>query len=1046
MIPKLTPFQEQQTVYLAFLDTLSQRGFAGEIESSFSQRVALATDNSIYQILPQGVVYPRDINDLITLTKLAAEAEYQAVVITPRGGGTGTNGQSLTDGVVVDTSRHMNHVLEINAEEHWARVECGVVKDQLNAALKPYGLFFAPDLSTSNRATIGGMINTDASGQGSCVYGKTRDHVLELTTVLANGDTIESRPLNDEEVETLKQGDDRCSHIYRVVDQLQRSHQQQIDAIFPPLNRCLTGYDLAHIRDQQGNLNLNSLLCGSEGTLGFIAEAKLNLLPIPKYSALVVVKYSDFNSSLRDAPELMRSNPTSIETIDSKVLTLAMNDFIWSQVETFFDEAHNQPLSDSADPVQGVNLVEFTGDSETELQAGIDRLSELLRQKVAHKCNCTDYEAETFKPTGRLGFSVAWGDDSVKKIWAMRKRAVGLLGNAKGEARPIPFVEDTAVPPENLADFILEFREILDGYNLDYGMFGHVDAGVLHVRPALDMKDPQQEDIAWEISDRVADLCQQYNGLLWGEHGKGVRSDYSPKFFGKLYPLLQQIKAAFDPHNQLNPGKIATPDSGTSLLKIDQVPTRGQHDREIPPDNWASFSEAVYCNGNGACFNWNPNDAMCPSYKGTRNRIHSPQGRSTLIRSWLKMLSDNRIHPQQELKKAHGVRAMVAFPGKLVRAMAGRNNNDFSQEVYTAMAGCLSCKACASQCPIKVDVAEFRSRFIALYHTRYLRPFKDYLVGTLEFVLPLFSKIPAVYNVFMAAKPVKALLKKLVGFVDGPLLSNVSLKKHGIKTANLKKIRALTEEEKQNTVIVVQDAFTRYFETPLIVDIFAVLKELGFQPYLAPFRANGKPLHIHGFLNWFTKVARRNAKMLNKFSDAGVPLVGVDPSMTYTYREEYKKILQNDPRESAAPSVKMLQEWLVTHKHRLQDKATDKPQAFVLLPHCIEQSHATKERDLWRTLFEALGHSLDIKSLGCCGMSGTYGHEARNVETSKKIYQLSWHKPVSEIPEQQLLATGYSCRSQIKREDGKRVRHPFQALKQILEESQTAVKKNSAVS
>jgi len=1033
MIPKLTPFQEQQSIYLNFLDRLRSRGFMGEIESAYSQRVALATDNSIYQILPQGVVYPKDINDLITLTKLAAKEEFHSIVITPRGGGTGTNGQSLTDGVVVDTSRHMNQVLEINTDENWARVQCGVVKDQLNAALRPYGLFFAPDLSTSNRATIGGMINTDASGQGSCVYGKTRDHVLQLTTILPNGDTMETRPLSEEEVDTLKQGNDRCSQIYRVVDELQRTHQSQIDAIFPPLNRCLTGYDLAHIRDNQGRLNLNSLLCGSEGTLGFIAEAKLNLLPIPKHRALVVVKYSDFNSSLRDATELMRSNPTSIETIDSKVLTLAMNDFIWNQVETFFDEAHNQPLSDSTDAVQGINLVEFTGETDAELQAGIGRLSNLLKQSVAHAANTPDYEAETFQASGRLGFSVAWGDESVKKIWAMRKRAVGLLGNAKGEARPVPFVEDTAVPPEHLADFILEFREILDGYNLEYGMFGHVDAGVLHVRPALDMKDPQQEDIAWEISDRIADLCHQYNGLLWGEHGKGVRSEYSPKFFGELYPLLQQIKAIFDPHNQLNPGKIATPDIDTSLLKIDQVPTRGQHDREISPDAWTSFSEAVYCNGNGACFNWNPSDAMCPSYKGTRDRLHSPQGRSTLVRSWLKMLSDNRVHPQQELKKAHGFRAFLAFPGKLVRAVTGRNKNDFSQEVYAAMAGCLSCKACASQCPVKVDVAEFRSRFIALYHTRYLRPFKDYLVGTLEFVLPFFAKIPAVYNTFMGAKPIQHLLKKVIGFVDGPLLSKMSLKKQGIKVASLRKINALSADEKKNTVIIVQDAFTRYFETPLIADVFSVFKALGFTPYLAPFRANGKPLHIHGFLNWFTKVARRNARMLNKFSEAGIALIGVDPSMTYTYREEYKKFLQNDPRESAAPDVQMLQEWLAAHLDRLHQNVNPITQTYTLLPHCIEQSHATKERDLWKQIFEAMGQTLDIKSLGCCGMSGTYGHEARNVETSKKIYQLSWKQPVSETPEDQLLATGYSCRSQIKREDGKVVKHPIQALKQLLE-------------
>lgn len=1029
MIPKLTPFQEQQTQYLTFLRALSETGFAGEIQADVSHRLTMATDNSIYQVVPQGVVFPRDTDDLVRLTQLASNTEFSNIVLTARGGGTGTNGQSLTDGIVVDTSRHMNHILEINSEEKWARVECGVVKDQLNAALKPYGLFFAPDLSTSNRATIGGMINTDASGQGSCVYGKTRDHVLALNTVLIDGTLLTTRALDEEEYNALAQDNDRCASLHTLVAEIYRANHVKIDEIFPPLNRCLTGYDLAHIRDERDHLNLNSVLCGSEGTLGFIAEAKLNLLPIPQYSALAVVKYSDFNSSLRDATELMRANPTSIETIDSKVLTLAINDFIWHQVETFFNEENSTRLTDDTQTeTKGINLVEFTSDSEEELQASIDRLSRLLKQSVAHSANTPDFEANTFRPSGRLGYSVAWGNDAVKRIWAMRKRAVGLLGNAKGEARPIPFVEDTAVPPENLADFILEFREILDSYNLDYGMFGHVDAGVLHVRPSLDMKDPQQEDMAWEISDRVADLCHQYNGLLWGEHGKGVRSEYSPKFFGELYPLLQQIKFAFDPHNQLNPGKIATPDKTLELLKIDEVPTRGQHDREILPEAWASFSEAVYCNGNGACYNWNPTDAMCPSWKATRDRIHSPNGRASLIRSWLKLLSDERAHPQQELRKAHGLTAFFNFPRKLVNSLRKSNNSDFSHDVYAAMAGCLSCKACASQCPIKVDVPEFRSRFIALYHTRYLRPLKDYLVGTLEFVLPLFAKVPSLYNTIMNARIIKTVLKKWVGFVDGPLLSKISLRKQGVNIADIRVIRRMPEADRKNTVIIVQDAFTRYFETQLIVDIVHLFEHLGFTTYLAPFKANGKPLHIHGFLHWFTKVARNNSRMLNTFRETGVALVGIDPSMTYTYRAEYKKTLQDEPSETTAPDVQLLQEWLVTHLDRLKPFKSNSKQRFTLLPHCIEQSHATKERDQWKQIFEALGLELDILSLGCCGMSGTYGHEARNRKTSTKIYELSWKQPVEDNSAETLLATGYSCRSQVKRESEKIVRHPLQAL------------------
>ncbi|MDX2421865.1 MAG: FAD-binding oxidoreductase, partial [Amphritea sp.] len=305
MIPRIAEVHITEQLYLDFIEVLKINGFKGEINPDYASRVVLSTDNSIYQVLPQGVVFPRTVDDLVVLARLAETPRFKEVVLSARGGGTGTNGQSLTDGLIVDISRHMNQILEINAEERWVRVQGGVVKDQLNAALKPYGLFFAPELSTSNRATIGGMINTDASGQGSCMYGKTRDHVLELSSVFLDGTLWHSAPLDDATLEQIKQRDDRVGEVHRVVDQVFTEHRELIDAKFPKLNRCLTGYDLAHIRDERGRFNLNSVLCGAEGSLAFIAEAKLNVLPIPKYSALVNLKYAGFQDSLEDAAKLM---------------------------------------------------------------------------------------------------------------------------------------------------------------------------------------------------------------------------------------------------------------------------------------------------------------------------------------------------------------------------------------------------------------------------------------------------------------------------------------------------------------------------------------------------------------------------------------------------------------------------------------------------------------------------------------------------------------------------------------------------------------------
>lgn len=1012
MIPRIDHTSPIQALYLSFINRLRELGFRGDLNPDYANRTVLATDNSIYQVLPQGVLYPRNTADLVMIARLSQEPEFQSIVLSARGGGTGTNGQSLTDGLVVDTSKHMNHILEINTEERWARVQCGVVKDQLNAAIKPHGLFFAPELSTSNRATIGGMINTDASGQGSCRYGKTRDHVLELSTVLLDGTEWTSAAISEEELENIWRREDRVGEIHRVIDAIQREHHALIDAKFPKLNRCLTGYDLAHIRDDQGRFNLNNILCGSEGTLGFIAEAKINLLPIPKYSALINVNYRDFNAALRDATELMKAHPTSIETVDSKVLNLAMNDIVWHSVAEFF------PAPANGEKIQGINLVEYTADTEEALNTDIKRLTDLLDQHAQETSH------------GRISYFIALGNDAVNKIWGMRKKAVGLLGNVEGEIRPVPFVEDTAVPPENLADFILEFRQVLDEHNLTYGMFGHVDAGVLHVRPALDMKDPQQEKMVRVITDKVVALTQKYNGLLWGEHGKGVRSEYAPAFFGELYPQIQRIKAAFDPRNQLNPGKIATPAADIPLLKIDGVSTRGQTDRIIPVQVWEGYSEGVHCNGNGLCYNWNPNDAMCPSWKGTRERKHSPKGRASLMREWLKQMGERGINPVAESKQLKRASFIFNLPARIINTIGKRRGDyDFSHEVHDSMMGCLACKSCVGQCPIKVDVPEFRAKFLELYYSRYLRPLKDYVIGGLEFMIPTLAKISWVYNLMMKPRFMQRFMARFVGMVDSPLLTGINLhkaiEKLGINYATLENIAQLTPGEKQRAVILVQDAFTSYFETPLVIDTLTLLKKFGFIPFLAPFKPNGKPLQVHGFLKAFAKAADANATQLNGLASSGIPLIGIEPAMTLAYRAEYKKILGD-----TAPKVLLVQEWLATQLDKLESLAKQFRSAeFSLLAHCTEKTNAVASIKDWQTIFSRLGQNLKVIETGCCGMSGTYGHETRNAETSKKIYALSWSSVVNNpANKNRLTATGYSCRSQTKRIDQIKLPHPLQVL------------------
>ena len=1014
MISRLSPPKVQNVNYDDFLSKLALEGFRGEIARGYGDRTVLATDNSIYQRLPQAAVFPLDGRDVETLARLVMRPEFRTVVLTPRGGGTGTNGQSLTDGVVVDLSRHMNTILEINVEERWVRVQSGVVKDQLNAALKPHGLFFAPELSTSNRATIGGMINTDASGQGSCTYGKTRDHVLELSTILLGGDHLNSAVLHQNELSQESARQDRVGEVYRCATDIARNHADLIERTFPKLNRCLTGYDLAHLHEADDRFNLNSVLCGSEGSLGFIVEAKLNVLPIPKYSILVNVRYAGFMDALRDAKALMLLKPLSIETVDSKVLMLAMKDIVWHGVAEYFPE-------DPDTPTLGINLIEFSGDDEATVQQSVhDFVSHLQRDTSVL----------------RLGHTLAIGADALKRVYAMRKRAVGLLGNVKGEARPQPFVEDTAVPPENLADFIQEFRALLDSYDLQYGMFGHVDAGVLHVRPILDMKDPVQAALIRPISDAVAALTQKHGGLLWGEHGKGLRSQYVPDYFGDLYPALQELKAAFDPHNQLNPGKIATPKTvpAARLTRVDEVELRGELDRTIDERVWQSYDTALHCNGNGACYNFDPDDAMCPSWKGTRNRIHSPKGRASLIREWLRLQGQEDVDVLAASAQSRSTGNVVSIAQRAVNTVAQKmGQKDFSHEVYEAMAGCLACKSCAGQCPVKVNVPEFRSRFLELYHSRYLRPLKDYLIGSLEYTIPYIARMPRLYNFIMGARPVRFALERVAGMVDSPLLSLIDFdavcRRWGVQIATAERISALKKEQRNRSVILVQDAFTRYFETPVLSDWIELISRLGYQIYIAPFAPNGKPLQVQGFIKAFDKAAHFNAESLRQIQGYNVPLVGLDPAMTLVYRQEYSKTLGADN----APTVLLPQEWLVDVLPQSDEaKGTD---TYYFLPHCTEKTNEPGSIGLWQKIYERMGLNLQVQASGCCGMSGTYGHETQNAKTSDVIYGQSWGPLVKKFNQSgRLLADGYSCRSQVKRKEGVTILHPLQALLATLRE------------
>ncbi|WP_146442004.1 D-2-hydroxyglutarate dehydrogenase YdiJ [Vibrio kanaloae] len=1011
MLPRLQLNADVDPVVVRFLDDLKTVGFTGDIESQYSSRLAVATDNSVYQQLPQAVILPKTTHDVALIGKVGSKSAYERVTFSPRGGGTGTNGQSLTKGVVVDLSRYMNKVLEINENEGWVRVQSGVVKDQLNDAVRPYGYFFSPDLSTSNRATIGGMVNTDASGQGSLKYGKTSDHVLSLQAVFADGSCLESDLSNGLPVEG-----EFAHHALAVTEAVCRKKRAQILNKFPPLNRFLTGYDLKNaINEQDDSFDLTRVLCGAEGSLAFITEAKLNLTPIPKARTLVNVKYNTFDSALRNAPFMVEAKALSVETVDSRVLNLAKQDIVWHTVSDLLMDVPNKEML-------GINMVEFAGQDEAEVEQQVQALTAQLETMV-----------ET-EEAGVIGFQVCSDLASIGRIYNMRKKAVGLLGAAKGRAKPVAFAEDTCVPPENLADFISEFRVLLDSKELNYGMFGHVDAGVLHVRPALDLCDPMQEALMHEVSDEVVKLVAKYGGLMWGEHGKGFRSEYGPDFFGEeLFTELRRVKAAFDPHNKMNPGKICTPlDSDAELVKVTDT-KRGFYDRQIDVQVRDSFKQAMECNGNGLCFNYDTSSPMCPSMKVTADRRHSPKGRAGLVREWLRQLTEQGVDildlEQEALKDNTPVKTMVE---RVRNTMNKRHEYDFSHEVHEAMNGCLACKACASQCPIKVDVPSFRSRFLNIYYSRYQRPAKDYLVANIETMLPLMAKAPKVVNAALGQKWIQTATAKTVGYVDAPLMSVPTLKSRlaskELQLFDLQYLEGLSSEQKKQHVLIVQDPFTSFYDAEVVEDFVTLAQKLGKTPVLLPFKPNGKALHIKGFLSRFAREAKSTSDFLSMVADIGIPLVGVDPALVLCYRDEYVEIL-GDKRGDF--DVLTVHEWLMPSLGEFEARSASE-EMWYLFAHCTEKTKMPNAEKEWGTIFKHFGAALTSVPVGCCGMAGTFGHEVDKLQMSKDIYGLSWKPRIQDLPKERCLVTGYSCRSQVKRFEGEKLAHPLQALAKIL--------------
>lgn len=942
-----------------FSTTLIEHGFSGEFHLDDATRLINASDNSIYEVLPLAIAQPRNARDLQLLLQLANKESFKTLHFCVRGGGTGTNGQSLTDGVVIDVSRFMTRIVDFNPAEQSITVEPGVILSDLNRYLLPHGLFYAPHVSTGDRATIGGMIATDAAGKGSLIYGKTSDNLLGLQLILADGQVID----------TLKTSTEKGQKS-AVLEELERNIcaflapvQAEIATRFPSLKRPLSGYNIRQCY-QNGIFDLNYLIAGSEGTLGVVAAARLKLLPIPKYKALLVVHYSNFLAALEDASFLIQFQPLAIEAIDEHVQNSAQTLPEWPIFANWLNSVGRSCIS---------NFVEFVADTQQQLDDKILAITAALSARGTHFVTITDR-------------------NQMNQLWSIRSLAVGLAGKMPGRAKPVAFIEDAIVPPEHLASFVADLQQALDKRQLKYAMYGHVDVGCIHVRPALDMQQEQDRQKIRPITELVIDLLKNYQGILWGEHGKGYRGEFVPDVFGPiLYPILCQIKQLFDPYNRLNPGKLTSPDA-TPLTRIELVPMRGQLDEMIEASEQYRYAGAMLCNGNAACFNQETANVMCPSYKATKDRIHSPKGRAMLVKQWLR-----------EKAKHNGKDAEAA------------------EMALKALSTCLGCKGCTGKCPTQVSIPDVRTRFLGEYHRYYKRrSIRDLLLGQIERIVLLAAQMPRVWNFVQQNR-----LVPRFGFVNAPLFKKPYVLRHTLKRLNV----ALYSHSQQikefpaRTVVIFADVFSGLLEQKVLIATLFVLRALEYHVAVIYPRVSGKALITGGFIDQFKANSHQLARLLNPLFAAAIPVVALENTISLMLRDEVNTFA-TPLNGQVLTLAELLQQALMTQG---VIKSVNHTSHYRLLPHCTEQAVLPSEALTWQTIFTLFGAQLEIKNAGCCGMAGAYGHLQEQQQNSAYLFQTHWEPLLDDAV---VLATGFSCRSQAEAHSGRMLMHPIELIGQ----------------
>ena len=967
------------------LEQLKSRfGFLGDIYIDDSHRIMYATDASTYREIPIAVIYPKDQNDIRILVEFAKTHNTSLI---PRGAGTSLAGQVVGKGIVVDISRFMTQILEVNTEEKWVRVQPGVVLDELNKVLEPDGLFFSPETSTSNRCMLGGRVGNNSCGAHSLLYGSTRDHLISLKTVLSDGSAVEFKPISKEEFIEKCDYLDLEGELYRNIAKILADplNQKEIEDQFPDksIHRRNTGYALDVLLDSEPfnesdqKFNFCKLLAGSEGTLAFMTEIKLSLdsLP-PPVKALICVHCRSLEDALKGNLIALKYHPGAIELMDKVLMDLSKGN-ITQNKNRFFIEG---------DPV-AMLIVEFERDTKEEILSIAEKLETEMREKGYG-----------------YHFPVIFGED-IPKVWAVRKSGLGLLSNMPGDAKPVPFVEDTAVLPEDIPDYISDFKLLLDKYKLECVYHAHIATGELHLRPVLNLKQKEAIEVYHSLATDTAKLVKKYYGSLSGEHGDGrLRSEFIKFMIGEdNYLLLKQIKRTWDPENIFNSGKIVdAPKMNTSLRykpgqKIKEIKTYFDFSKD------QGFLRSVEkCNGSGDCRKSAViGGMMCPSYMATHDEHTTTRARANLLRE--------------------------------IITQSDKDNPFDSEELFKVLDLCLSCKACKSECPSNVDMTKLKAEFLQHYYDANGTPFKVKTIAGISRINKMASVFPFLSNIILGNKLTAGILKKMMGFA--PKRSLPKLYKTTLKVwiaRQVKNNKSFTNVK--GKVYLFSDEFTDYIDTEIGIKAFQVLTKLGYQVELPNHVESGRTYISKGMIRKAKSIANSNVESLKDLINEDHPLIGIEPSGILTFRDEYPELVDENNKNTAekiARSSLLFDEFIereIEKGNIKSEQFTDAEKSIKLHGHCHQKAIASMQPTVSMLTLPENYNVEEIQS-GCCGMAGTFGYEKDHYELSMKIGELVLFPEVRKSDAATLIAApGTSCRQQIKDGTGIKAFHPIEIL------------------